>query len=57
MEAAGAMRWTPEQFWQTTPREFGAFLEGFAASRGAKRKPKADPLSRAEFEALKAKLG
>lgn len=34
METAGAMRWTPAQFWASTPREFFYFVRGFIASRG-----------------------
>jgi len=54
---AGALRISAEQFWRTTPREFLSMIDGFVLSKGGKRAPKHNPLTRREFEELKAKLG
>lgn len=53
-ETAGAMRWTPDQFWAATPREFVRFVRGFGQSRGGKgggSARRAAVGSRAEFMA------
>lgn len=60
MEAAGAMRWSPDQFWLSTPPEFLRWITGFALSKGAKPKEaaaKLKPPTRAEFDEWKRTRG
>ncbi|QKV18715.1 phage tail assembly chaperone [Oricola thermophila] len=36
MRVAGAMRWPPDRFWSSTPREFRLAMEGWLMSRGVR---------------------
>ena len=50
----GILEWVPDQFWRSTPWDLSAAFDGWLEKNG--HKDTLDPLSREEFEQLKARF-
>ncbi len=56
MEAAGAIGWAPQVFWDATPAEFWRFLCGWRRANGMAAEWNNVGVSLHEFDALKGQF-
>lgn len=54
--ALGGLRWSPDVFWKSTPRELFAGIRGLNMMNGDGDDQSSDPMLREEFEKLKVKV-